>query len=98
MKIDEMRELKGKRAEMVIRNYNRNLYNSRYYSVNNVYKTCSNSKMQAEFNIWYEMNENVGYNYCILGANCMTFSCAYRCGKWLVYHTRDNVRKIKYPA
>lgn len=44
MKIDEMRELRGKRAEMVICNYNRNLYNSRYYSVNNVYKVVAMQK------------------------------------------------------
>lgn len=98
MKIDEMRELKGKRAEMVIRNYERRIISSGYDSLYKVYKSCSVYKTRAERYIHDEMNENGGYEYCILGANCMSFSCAYRCGEWLVYHTRDNVWKIKYPA
>lgn len=98
MKIDEMKELRGKRAEMVIRNYNRNFDNSGCLSVNNFYKSCSELKRRAERYILYEMSDNGGYGYCILGASTMSFSCAYRCGDWLIYHTRDNVRKIKYPA
>lgn len=98
MKIDEMRELRGKRAEMVIRNYERRLISSGYDSVYKVYKSCSVYKTRAEYFIINEMHENGGYEYCILGANTCTFSCAYHCGDWLVYHTRDNVYKIKYPA
>ena len=98
MKIDEMRELRGKRAEMVIRTYERRLINGGYDSLFKVYKSCSVYKTRAEYFIINEMHENGGYEYCILGANCMSFSCAYRCGEWLVYHTRDNVWKIKYPA
>lgn len=98
MKIDEMRELKGKRAEMVIRNYNRRIIIGDYESLFKVYKSCSVLKTRAEYFIINEMHDNDGYGYCILGANTCTFSCAYRCGDWLVYHTRDNVYKIKYPA
>lgn len=98
MKIDEIKELKGKRAEMVIRNYNHNIINSGYESLFEVYKSCSMEKQRAERNIISEMHENGGYGYCILIANTYIFSCAYRCGDWLIYHTRDNVRKIKYPA
>lgn len=98
MKIDEMKELRGKRAEMVIRNYNRRVIFGDYESLFKVYKSCSMEKQRAERDIISEMHENGGYGYCILGANCMSFSCAYRCGEWLIYHTRDNVRKIKYPA
>lgn len=97
MKIDEMRELRGKRAEQVIRTYECNVIGG-YESLFKVYKNHSMQKEYAEHNIISEMHNNGGYEYCILGANCMTFSCAYRCGGWLVYHTRDNVRKIKYPA
>lgn len=98
MKIDEMRELRGKRAEMVIRNYKRNTNSTLYSSVTSFYKSCSDLKRRAERYILYEMSDNGGYGYCILGANCMFFSCAYRCGDWLVYHTRDYEYKIKYPA
>lgn len=98
MKIDEMKELKGKRAEMVIRNYNQKFDNSGYLSVTSFYKSCSVLKTRAEYFILDEMSDNGGDGYCILGANTCTFSCAYRCGEWLVYHTRDNVWKIKYPA
>ncbi len=98
MKVDEMRELRGKRAEMVIRTYERRLINGGYDSLFKVYKSCSDLKRRAERYILYEMSDNGGYEYCILGANTCTFSCAYRCGEWLIYHTRDNVRKIKYPA
>lgn len=98
MKIDEIKELRGKRAEMAIRNYNRNIDNIRYSAVTIFYKSCSDLKRRAERNILYEMSDNGGYGYCILGGNSMTFSCAYRCGEWLVYHTYANVYKIKYPA
>ncbi len=98
MKVDEMRELRGKRAEMVIRNYERRIINGGYDSLFKVYKSCSVFKTRAENFILNEMHDNGGYEYCILGSNCMSFSCAYRCGEWLVYHTRDNEWKIKYPA
>ena len=98
MKIDEMKELRGKRAGGVIHNYNQKFDNIGCLSVNNFYKSCSVSKTRAEYFILNEMHENGGYGYCILGGNTCTFSCAYRCGEWLVYHTRDNVWKIKYPA
>ena len=98
MRIDEMRELRGNRAEMVIKNYRFYMSECGYYTVNDVYKSCSIQKQYAERNIIREMIENNGYSYCIVGVNVSTFSCAYRCGEWLVYHTRDNVYKIKYPA
>lgn len=98
MKVEQIKELRGKRAEMVIRNYNHNIINSGYESLFEVYKSCSMEKQRAERNILSEMHENGGCGYCILGANYMSFSCAYRCGDWLVYHTRDNEWKIKYPA
>lgn len=98
MKIDEMRELRGKRAEMVIHTYERRLINGGYEWLFKVYKNHSMQKEYAERNIISEMHENGGYEYCILSANTFTFTCAYRCGEWLVYHTRDYVWKIKYPA
>lgn len=98
MKICEMTELIGKCADLVIRNYNRRVISGDYGSLFKVYKSHSMQKEYAERNIISEMHENGGYGYCIVGANIMTFSCAYRCGEWLVYHTRDKVYKIKYPA
>lgn len=92
MKIDEMKELRGKRAEMVIRNYNQNFDNIGYLSVTSFYKSCSVLKTRAEYFIHNEMHENGGYGYCILGGNCMSFSCVYHCGDWLVYHTRKGVK------
>lgn len=78
MKIDEMKELKGKRAEMVIRNYNQKFDNYRYLSVKCFYKSCSVLKTRAEYFILDEMNDNGGYGYCILCGNCMAFSCEWR--------------------
>lgn len=98
MFIDEMRKLKGKRAEMVIHNYRNNINSMFYSSVTSFYKSCSYLKKHAERYILNEMSVNNGYGYCILGGNSMIFSCAYRCGDWLVYHTHVNVWKIKYPA
>lgn len=97
MKIDEMRELKGKRAFDIVNRYNYQM-RVKQITVLDAYKRCSNRKYYSECEILKEKIENCGYDYTVIGFNQMMYSCAYRCGVWLVYHTRDNVYKIKYPA
>lgn len=74
--------------------------NSSATSLHDVYKSWSDKKEEAFKACLSDMNRNGGQDMRITGANCNTFSCAYRIirddGAYLVYHTRCNRFEFKY--
>lgn len=74
--------------------------NSSATSLHDVYKTWSDKKEEAYKYCLRDMKRNGGQDMRITGANCYTFSCAYRIirddGAYLVYHMRTNRFEFKY--
>ena len=74
--------------------------NSGATSLHDVYKTWSAEKEGAFKYCLRDMKEHNGRDMRITGANCYTFSCAYRViredGAYLVYHTPCNRFEFKY--
>lgn len=87
--------LKTKKAQGFIWAY----HHARYDSISQAYREPSCYKWQAEKAILREMLEVGGYGYRVTGANCMTFSCAYRYDdemhEYLVYHTASHAYQIQ---
>ena len=80
------------RAENWINAY----FNSHYFSVNQFYKNCSSSKVQAERYCINRMHELNGHGYKVLGGNCFYFTCGYvdETENTLYIETSDNTYKI----
>lgn len=74
--------------------------NSCATSLHDVYDTWSDKKEEAYKYCLRDMKEHGGQDMRITGANCNTFSCAYRIirddGAYLVYHTYANRFEFKY--
>lgn len=89
-----MKKLTKKEQEILNR-----YYNSRNYSLGDIYKSYSFEKGRAEAIIKNEMQKKDGWGYKILGANSNTFSCAYCYSNEfgeivLVYHTAYNKKEF----
>ena len=80
------------RAEWWIKTY----FKSHYFSVNQFYKNCSSSKVQAERSCINRMIELNGHGYKVLGGNCMFFTCGYmdKTENTLYIETHENTYKI----
>lgn len=81
----------NKKREGILRAY----WNSNKTCLEDCYNNYSCYKARAEYLIKEDMKNEGGYDYRILGFNCMMFSCAYRRmnkeGKEeLIYHTAYN--------
>ena len=74
--------------------------NSSATSLHDVYKLWSDAKERAFKYCLQDMKKHHGQDMRITGANCNTFSCAYRIirddGAYLVYHTYMNRFEFKY--
>ena len=74
--------------------------NSCAKSLHEVYGSWSDKKEEAYKYCLRDMKKHGGQDMRITGANCNTFSCAYRIirddGAYLVYHTRWNRFEFKY--
>lgn len=55
-----------------------------------LYERPSCAKIEADRKIRHEMIDAGGYGYRIIGGNSSTFSCAYKVGTTLIYHTAYN--------
>ena len=73
--------------------------NSSKTTLHDVYKSWSDAKERAFKYCLQDMKKHGGQDMRITGANCNTFSCAYRIirddGAYLVYHTRWNRFEFK---
>ena len=77
-------------------------------SIYKAYRKPSAAKVEACDKIKKEMNEVGGYGFRITKAGSSFFSCAYlvnhiadgetKATKYLIYHTVNNVYRIKYDA
>lgn len=92
-----------KRAQSLIWSYE----HSKYETLDEAYKSCSQEKKVAYWNIVREMKQFDGYGLRITGKSCNFFSCAYlvhgvsqetgECGyEVLVYHTYANTYIMTY--
>lgn len=71
------------------------MYNrSKISSLFQAYANPSWEKQKAFIGITHEMQECGGHDIRITGYNCSFFSCAYKCGDKLIYHTY--ARKYEY--
>lgn len=70
--------------------YNRSEISSLFQA----YANPSWAKQKAFIDIMHEMQESGGYDMRITGHSSNFFSCAYKCGDKLIYHTY--ARKYEY--
>ena len=68
-----------------------NYFSAKMHSINELYKNASIYKHRAERLILDEMKVSGGFDYKVIGGNCMQFSCGYLLGNddgiHLIYHT-----------